>query len=193
MKAFRATLEEVVEAELLLHVVDASSPEAAQHTAHVMATLTEIGAAETPQILVLNKVDQIPGDPDTASVARRILGDPDHQPAGAVAISARRGAGFEALLQKIDETLALDPVSPCVFRFPIAEGAPLHLLHEHAQVTATRYTGESCEVEAMVPESIKRRLGPFLVATRVPVTRNRRYGHGSVGHGRDRRDRLSGV
>jgi GTP-binding protein HflX len=163
VKAFRATLEEVVEAELLLHVVDASSPEAAQQTAHVLATLSEIGAMATPQILVLNKVDKIPGDPDTASIARRILSDPDHQPAGAVAISARTGEGFDALLTKIDETLALDPVSPCVFHFPIAEGAPLHLLHEHGRVTATRYTGESCEVEALTPESIRRRLEKYLV------------------------------
>ena len=109
VKAFRATLEEVVEAELLLHVVDASSPEAALQTSHVLATLTEIGAAGTPQILVLNKVDKIPGDPDHASIARRILSDPDRQPAGAVAISARTGAGLDALLQKIDETLSLDP------------------------------------------------------------------------------------
>jgi GTPase len=164
VKAFRATLEEVVEAELLLHVVDASSPEAASQTAHVIATLTEIGALGTPQILVLNKIDKIPGDPDTASIARRILSDPDHQPAGAVAISARTGDGFDALLKKIDETLALDPVSPCVFHFPIAEGAPLHLLHEHGRVTATRYTGESCEVEALTPESIRRRLEKYLVS-----------------------------
>jgi len=163
VKAFRATLEEVVEAELLLHVVDASSPEAAEQTAHVLATLSEIGAMATPQILVLNKIDKIPGEPDTASIARRILSDPDHQPAGAVAISARSGVGFEALLKKIDETLALDPVSPCVFHFPIAEGAPLHLLHEHGRVTATRYTGESCEVEALTPESIRRRLEKYLV------------------------------
>ena len=163
VKAFRATLEEVVEAELLLHVVDASSPEAASQTAHVLATLTEIGAAATPQILVLNKIDKIPGDPDTASIARRILSDPDHQPAGAIAISARTGDGFDALLQKIDETLALDPVSKCVFHFPIAEGAPLHLLHEHGRVTATRYTGESCEVEALTPASIKRRLQQYLL------------------------------
>ena len=163
VKAFRATLEEVVEAELLLHVVDASSPEAAQQTAHVLATLSEIGAMATPQILVLNKIDKIPGEPDTASIARRILSDPDHQPAGAVAISARTGEGFDALLRKIDETLALDPVSPCVFHFPIAEGAPLHLLHERGRVMATRYTGESCEVEAMTPESIRRRLEKYLV------------------------------
>ncbi len=164
VKAFRATLEEVVEAELLLHVVDASSPEAALQTAHVLATLSEIGAAATPQILVLNKIDKI-ADPDTGSIARRILSDPDHQPAGSVAISARTSEGFEALLQKIDETLSLDPVSKCVFHFPIAEGAPLHLLHEHGRVTATRYTGESCEVEALTPESIKRRLEKYLVPT----------------------------
>lgn len=166
VKAFRATLEEVTEAELLLHVVDASSPEAALQTAHVLATLTEIGAAGTPQILVLNKTDKISGDPDTASVARRILSDPDRQPAGAVAISALTGDGFDALLKKIDETLSLDPVTKCVFHFPIAEGAPLHLLHEHGRVTATKYTGESCEVEALTPASIKRRLEKYLVNAR---------------------------
>lgn len=163
VKAFRATLEEVVEAELLLHVVDASSEEAPAQTEHVLATLSEIGAAHKPQILVLNKIDKIPGTPDTASVARRILSDPDHQPAGAVAISALTGQGFEALLQKIDETLSLDPVSHCVFHFPIAEGAPLHLLHERGRVTATRYTGDSCEVEAEAPASVKRRLEKYLV------------------------------
>jgi len=163
VKAFRATLEEVVEAELLLHVVDASSEEAPAQTAHVLATLSEIGAAHKPQILVLNKVDKIPGQPDTASIARRILSDPDNQPAGAVAISALTGEGFDALLKKIDETLLLDPVTPCVFHFPIADGAPLHLLHEHGRVTATRYTGDSCQVEAEAPASIKRRLEKYLV------------------------------
>ena len=163
VQAFRATLEEVVEAELLLHVVDASSPDAAHHTAHVLATLTEIGAAETPQILVLNKSDLIPGDPDVAALARRILADPEHQPAGAVAISAASGSGLDVLFQKIDEVLPLDQLSACKFRFPISEGAPLHMLHEHAVVTKTRYTGKSCTVEAMVPESIRRRLQKYLV------------------------------
>ena len=162
IKAFRATLEEVIEAELLLHVVDASSAEAAGHTAHVMATLAEIGAAETPQILVLNKIDQVPGEPDAAALARRILQDPEHQPAGAAAISARSGAGFEALLQKIDETLPLDRMSKCVFRFPAGDGAPLHWLHEFGNVTSTTYTDETCEVEATVPESVKRRLKGYL-------------------------------
>jgi GTP-binding protein HflX len=163
IKAFRATLEEVIEAELLLHVVDASSPEAAKHTAHVLATLDQIGASQTPQILVLNKADLIPGHPDAAVLARRILGDPQHQPAGAVSISAKTGEGFDVLLKRIDEVLMLDPLEPCTFRFPISEGGPLHLLHEHARVLTTRYSGESCEVDAEVPESIRRRLAEFVV------------------------------
>lgn len=163
IKAFRATLEEVIEAELLLHVVDASSPEAAKHTAHVLATLDQIGASQTPQILVLNKADLIPGHPDAAVLARRILGDPEHQPAGAVSISAKTGEGFDVLLKRIDEVLMLDPLEPCTFLFPISEGGPLHLLHEHARVIATRYSGEACEVDAEVPESIRRRLAKFVV------------------------------
>ena len=162
VKAFRATLEEVVEAELLLHVVDASSPHAGEHTAHVIATLQEIGADTTPQILVLNKMDQIPGEPDTAALARRILEDPNHQPAGAVAVSGRTGAGFEALLRKMDETLRLDRVALCTFRIPAGEGAPAHLLHEHARVISTRYTAKFCYIEAETPESIRQRLVKYL-------------------------------
>jgi len=164
VKAFRATLEEVVEAELLLHVVDASSPHASEHTAHVMATLQEIGADTTPQILVLNKVDQIPGEPDASALARRILEDPEHQPAGAVALSALTGAGFAALLAKIDEALPLDTLSECTFRIPAADGGPIHTLHEHARVISTRYSDEVCVIRASTPESIRRRLAKYLVA-----------------------------
>ena len=89
IRAFRATLEEVVESELLLHVVDASSPSAEEQTAHVLATLNEIGAGETPQILVLNKIDLVPGKPNTTSLARRILGDPERS-------TRRRGSAFRS-------------------------------------------------------------------------------------------------
>jgi GTP-binding protein HflX len=171
VQAFRATLEEVVEAELLLHVVDASFPSASEHTAHVIETLSQIGADHTPQILVLNKVDLIPGEADANALARRILGDPEHQPAAAVAVSAQTGAGMAALLQKIDETLPLDPVSACRFRFPLGEGAPLHLLHEHGQVTATRYRKGYCEVEALASDSLRRRLAKYAVAGGIMKTR----------------------
>ncbi|MBV8843669.1 MAG: GTPase HflX [Bryobacterales bacterium] len=167
VKAFRATLEEVVEAELLLHVVDASSPHAAEHTAHVIETLNEIGAAKTPELLVLNKSDVIAAagaEADAAALARRLLSDPEHQPAGAVAVSALTGKGLDKLLSKIDETLPLDRVSACVFRFPVSEGGPLHMLHEFGRVTSTRYHDDSCEVKAMVPESLKRRLAKYIIS-----------------------------
>jgi GTP-binding protein HflX len=171
IRAFRATLEEVVESELLLHVVDASSASAEEQTAHVLATLNEIGAGETPQILVLNKIDLVhiegvPGEPDAAALARRILGAPEHQPAGAVAISAATGQGFEELLQKIDQMLAVDPLAECMFRFPIGEGGPLHLLHEHARVLATRYDHQYCYVEAVAPASLRRKLKRYALAVR---------------------------
>jgi hypothetical protein len=159
-----ATGDARVEAELLLHVVDASSPEAPHHTSHVLATLNEIGAAATPQILVLNKSELLGAEPDPAALARRILGDPQHQPAAAVAISAATGAGFERLLEKIDQVLALDPVSAAVFRFSVSDLASLNLLHENAQVTSIRYDEKGCDVEALVPESIKRRLKPYLAS-----------------------------
>jgi GTPase len=167
VEAFRATLEEVVEAELLLHVVDLSSSAAAEQTQHVLATLAEIGAAHTPQILVLNKADMVPGGfdggGDAATMARRILADPEHQPAGAVAVSARSGQGVEALVEKVDATLALDPVAPCTFRLPAGEGGPLNQIHERARVLAVRYGDETVEVDAVAPASLRRKLSGYLI------------------------------
>ena len=60
--------------------------------------------------------------------------------------------------------LALDPVSAAVFRFSVSDLAPLNLLHENAQVTSIRYDEKGCDVEALVPESIKRRLKPYLAS-----------------------------
>ncbi len=165
VKAFRATLEEVTEASLLLHVVDVSSPHAAQQTAHVFKVLAEIGAENTPEILVMNKADLLPeGVDDEHGLAQRILGETRIRGnSSAIAVSARSGTGFDELLALIDKRLALDPVSHAVFRLPTAEGSLLHILHERAKVLSTRYTDDSCEVEAEVPESVRKRLEPFLI------------------------------
>jgi len=164
VKAFRATLEEVTEAALLLHVVDASSPSAPQHTAHVFEVLADIGADQTQQILVLNKMDQIdPAGADTESLTQRILGEVK---AGArtpaVPVSARTGAGFPALVEAIDQALPLDPVSRQRFLIPAGEGSLVHLLHERAKVLSSQYRGDVCEIDAEVPESVKRRLSSYL-------------------------------
>jgi len=162
VQAFRATLEEVTEAELVLHVVDASSPSAADHTAHVLKVLAEIGAAGIPQILVMNKMDRLPdADADPTALARRLLGDPGAQsPTRAAGISALTGAGMDRLLETVDQVLPLDPIVRTTLRLPSGDGATLALLHEFGRVLSTRYVDEDglVEVDAEVPESLKRRL-----------------------------------
>lgn len=160
VKAFRATLEEVKEATLVLHVVDASAPAAAEHTAHVLKVLAEIGAAGIPQVLIINKVDRLPaGEADAESAKRRLLGEAGGRcDARAVAISALTGAGMERLLAAIDEALPLDPIVRASFRLPAGDGATVALLHAFGRVLDTRYTEDACIIEAEIPESLKRRL-----------------------------------
>ena len=158
VKAFRATLEEVKEATLVLHVVDASAPAAAEHAAQVRRVLAEIGAVKIPQLLVLNKIDRLL-ESDLDSVRGRILGELGN-PAEmrVVAVSAFFGAGLDRLLAEIDEVLPLDPVVRIRLRIPAGDGAKLALLHQFGRVLGTRYDGDQCEVEAEIPESLQRRL-----------------------------------
>jgi GTPase len=157
VKAFRATLEEVNEAALVLHVVDAASPVAAEHTAHVFKVLAEIGAAEVPQILVLNKIDRAG---DAAALERRLLGEAAgvSQQIRAVAISALTGEGIPLLLAAIDEAVALDPIVRTTLDLEVADGATLALLHACGRVLETQYSGDRVVVEAEIPESLQRRL-----------------------------------
>ena len=167
VKAFRATLEEVTEAGIVLHVVDVSSPTAVEHTGHVLKVLAEIGAAEIPQILVMNKMDRLPEpESDPSALGRRLLGDssaPGNQPhpVRAVGISALTGEGIDDLLGAIDETLQLDPIVRTTLRLPVGEGAALAMLHEFGRVLQTRYLedGSEVELEVEIPESVSRRLG----------------------------------
>ncbi|MGO9262665.1 MAG: GTPase HflX [Bryobacteraceae bacterium] len=159
VKAFRATLEEVTEAALVLHVVDVSVPAAAEHTAHVWKVLGEIGAAQIPQVLVMNKIDRVPeGEADPLLLQRRLLKEAEHPHTRAVAVSALSGAGMGDLLNLIDQALPLDPIIRTSLRVPAGDGATLALIHQFGVVLETRYEGEFCEVVADVPESLDRRL-----------------------------------
>lgn len=160
VKAFRATLEEVTEAALVLHVVDISSASAAEHTSHVFKVLAEIGAAEVPQILVVNKTDLIPAaEADTETIRRRLGSEAaGHGNARVVCISALKSLGIDGLLAAIDEVLPLDPLVRATFHLPAGDGATLALLHEFGRVLATHYTGEDCRIEAEIPESLSRRI-----------------------------------
>jgi GTP-binding protein HflX len=97
--AFRATLEEVAEADLVLHVIDAASPERARHVKAVGQVLAEVGADHVPVVEVYNKIDLVSPD------ERRRLGGAD--PA-AVPISARTGEGIDELRAIVASRLALD-------------------------------------------------------------------------------------
>ncbi len=167
VKAFRATLEEVTEASLLIHVVDVSSPHAAHETMHVHRVLREIGIESTPQLLVLNKVDLLPGlQADTEAIHRRASADLGADPySNAVTMSARTGEGLDRLLSAIDQVLPADPVSRVRLRFPAGEGAAPHLVHEFGRVCSVRYSDDSCEMEAEVSDSLKRRLAPYLLGS----------------------------
>lgn len=164
VKAFRATLEEVAEATLILHVVDASSPHAASHTAHVLQVLSEIGAAETRQLLILNKSDLLPPEErDPEVLRRRMLSDsggkldPD-----AVLIGALSGSGLPELLDAIDAVLPFDTVSPARFRIPASAGSEIAFLHEYGRVRQLRYENDFCVIDADVSESLKRRLHRYV-------------------------------
>jgi GTP-binding protein HflX len=163
--AFRATLEEVTSAVLLLHVVDLTSAIAAEQTEHVMKVLAEIHAEGTPQILVLNKSDALANANevgDLEAITHRLLGETARiNKTKAVLVSGKSGEGIARLLALIDSELVLDPVTRQRFRLPVSEGRALHLLHERAAVISQEYDGDFCNVVADTPESIRKRLAGF--------------------------------
>ena len=142
--AFRATLEEVAEAELVLHVIDASSPERDRHVAAVRRVLEEVGAAEVPVVEVLNKIDAVPAD------ERQRLAD---QGDGRIAISARTGDGVGALCEVIAARLTLD-ARRLMFAFDPASAADrrrLAVVYRVGRVVSHRADAGRVLVEADIP------------------------------------------
>ena len=166
VKAFRATLEEVKEATLLLHVVDASSPSASEHCAHVQSVLAEIGAEAIPQLIVLNKADRTPMA-DLESTGHRLAGEAGG--AGWAAISALTGEGMEALLAQIDNRLEQDPVDRVTLLIPHAESGLIDLIHSAAVIIERAFTEQGCRIVADMPASIRRRLTDYLDGRQQPV------------------------
>lgn len=161
VSAFRATLEEVVEAALLLHVVDASSPHAAANIEHVQQVLTEIDAHHTQQVLVLNKADLLPSSDEQVIQLRRILKNAEGEAPHAVPVSALTGQGIDALLARIDQALPVDPVERIKLRVPASDGAVLNLMHERGRVLSQEFVDEFCEVEVDAPLSLRRQLTQY--------------------------------
>jgi GTP-binding protein HflX len=174
IEAFRATLEEVADAALILHVVDASADEAPRHIAEVFRVLAEIGASGTPQILVLNKADRLPPEQrDAAVLGPRLLGDAGQSPLTPVVMaSGLTGDGIGDLLALIDRVMPFDAVESARFRIPMRDGAAIALLHSRGKVRTEDYQGNLCEIQADAPESLRRQLSRYLVRESLKTVEN---------------------
>ena len=153
VEAFKATLEEVVQADLLLHVVDISHPLAAQQIEAVNEVLLEIGAAGKPVLMVFNKLDQLAGG--FPPVMR------EKYPR-AVNISARTGEGIDPLLAEIGTQLR--PIREFLdLRVPLTEAAILARLHAVGQIVESRYTGKSARLKVRIPPHLHGEFASFVV------------------------------
>jgi GTP-binding protein HflX len=173
IEAFRATLEEVADAALILHVVDASSEQAAQHVAEVFRVLGEIGASGTPQILLLNKADRLEQGQSARVLGARLLADAGQNPLTPVAmVSGLTGEGIRELLDRIDDVVPFDSVETVQFRIPLRDGAAIALLHQCGRVRAEDYDGNLCLMKVDAPESLRRRLRRYVVRNSTPSVEN---------------------
>jgi GTP-binding protein HflX len=151
--AFRATLEEITEADLLLHVIDITHPNARAQANAVYQTLEDIEADHIPILTVLNKIDRL-SDPEHAQEA---LADFD----GAVAISALTGQGIETLLDTVREQLFENFTSINV-RLPYENGALISLFHEFGQVEQVQHVRGGVILQGKIPGRLVARFQPYL-------------------------------
>ena len=141
--AFKATLEEVVEADLLLHVVDVAHPEAESQIDAVDEVLKELGAFERPTLMLFNKVDLLEDEEYTQLFRSRY---PD-----SLAISAQNGTGLEALKDLLAERFSTQDVEVSL-ALSYQDGKALDYLYKHGEVFDTDYQGESIRVKAKLPQ-----------------------------------------
>jgi len=156
LTAFRATLEEVQEAALILHVSDVSNPHHDELDEEVEKILRELGVTGRPRLRVLNKMDRLsPED-------RRIVTNGTEEKAGhegaPVLVSALTGEGIEELLRRMDAEMPTDPVVTLSMRLPLAEGRTLALVHALGRVLHSEVEDSHMRIDAEIPESIAKRL-----------------------------------
>ncbi|MCR5305107.1 MAG: GTPase HflX [Oscillospiraceae bacterium] len=135
VEAFRSTLEETAQADLILHVLDASEPDIRERMEITQSLLTELGCAEIPQIHVLNKSD--------------LVDIPMRDEADTVWISAKTGYGLDTLLSMISRTLpqTAKRMTLCI---PYSEGSLLQCLRDEGKIFSEEYTGDGVVIDAMV-------------------------------------------
>jgi GTP-binding protein HflX len=156
IRAFRATLEEVCESDLILLVSDYASSNRSQQEADVRKVLEEIGALDKPILHVWNKVDLL--TPAERSAARPRLQEDE----AAVPISALTGEGLAELLQAMDRRLTVDPIERVHLRFTQGQGRELSWVYEYGRVLRREDKNGRVEIEAEMPQSLRGRLQAFV-------------------------------
>jgi GTP-binding protein HflX len=154
IEAFRSTLEEVADADLILHVVDGTDPDPEAQLSAVREVLGEIGAADVPEIVVINKADAA----DALSVARLSRREPH-----SLVVSARTGAGIEELLAAVDRDLPR-PGHEVRVLVPYQRGDLVARVHELGEVLAQEHTDKGTALHARVPPGLAEDLQRFVTS-----------------------------
>lgn len=152
--AFRATLEEIHAADLLLHVVDVSHPQCERQVATVYATLADLGIEGKPIITALNKIDQLEG----------LAPNPADYP-NAVFISAREGDGLDTLLETVASTLNAQLSVDVQVRIPYQEGRLVSLFHQRGSIRREQHRPDGTVIEGTLPRKYWPALRPYVIGS----------------------------
>jgi GTP-binding protein HflX len=153
VEAFRSTLEEVADADVIVHVVDGSHPDPASQLSTVRDVIGEVGARHLPEIVVFNKADLVA--PDERLVLRGL--EPK-----AVFVSARTGEGVTELLEAIADALPRPSIELDLL-VPFDRGDVVTRLHDHAQVLDTRYDESGTRLHVLVDDELRGQVLDFIV------------------------------
>ncbi|MDX9828806.1 MAG: GTPase HflX [Anaerolineae bacterium] len=152
--AFRATLEEINEADLLLHIVDITHPQVSEQSEAVMDTLADLEVIDRPMLYALNKIDRLED--------REVLDDWLEEYPGSVAISATRGQGLEQLLQEVEDILKENLVY-VTLRLPYDRGDLAALFHQQGTVVKMSHGEEGTNIEGYLPRRWLEEVRPYLI------------------------------
>ena len=158
VSAFRATLEEVQRASLVVQVSDASNRLSAEQDAQVEIVLKELEAEKKPRLRVMNKIDLL-----DVEVAESLMNDARRDNSNTVYVSAAEGTGLQKLLARIDAMIEEDPVSRVHLRVPQKEGKTLAMLEAKARIYSRTYKDGAVELEVEAPESVVRKVREWVV------------------------------
>jgi GTP-binding protein HflX len=153
VEAFQATLEEVKEADLLLHVLDVTHPNVHEQAEAVLETLEEIEAEHVPMLTVLNKIDRL----DDPSAAQAALSEYDD----AVAVSALKRQGLDELLAAVGRKL-YETLTPVEVLLPYDQGALIAQFHEQGQVELVEHTRKGVHLRGRLPGRLLARYNEFI-------------------------------